>query len=74
MSITSESFVRFMQALLEDRPSELRRGQHLFNLIYNYNPKLGQAIVATNLDPFHVDKNIGPCLEFVVKNWSIYED
>lgn len=73
MNITSESFINFLQSLL-NRHIEIRKGQHLFNMISIYNPKLAELIISTDIDPFHDDSKIEECLKFIIKNWAAYDN
>lgn len=69
---TSESFISFIKSLLE-RPSDIRQGQHLFNMLNIYNSKLAELIICTDKDPFHDDSKIKACLEFIIKYWITYD-
>jgi len=69
---TSESFISFIKSLLE-RPSDIRQGQHLFNMLSSYNNHLADIIVDTEYDPFYNDSNIEACLQYIIKNWTAYD-
>ena len=42
-----------------------RKGQTVFNCLYNLYPELANKIRATELDPFYVDERIPQTLEYV---------
>jgi len=72
MNIISESFINFVKSLL-NKDVEIRKGQHLFNMIHLYNPKLAELIIDTDFDPFYDDSKIEDCLKFIIKNWTAYD-
>jgi len=42
-----------------------RKGQALFNAIYYVDPEIANKIRGSDIDPFHIDDNIEPCMKFL---------
>lgn len=73
MTTTSESFINYVIAL-QTRPSELRIGQHMFNMLCDYNISLANEIRGDNvLDPFYNDNKVPVFLNYIIDNWNKYE-
>lgn len=70
---TSESFIEYIIAL-QTRPSELRIGQHMFNMLCDYNKPLANEIRSDKmLDPFYNDKKVPAFLHYIIQNWNKYD-
>jgi hypothetical protein len=73
MTTTSESFINYLIAL-QTRHSDLRIGQHMFNMLCDYNKLLANEIRGDNvLDPFYNDKKVPVFLNYIIQNWNKYD-
>ena len=48
----------------------LRFGQIVFNYLEDVRPDLANKIRATEMDPFHNDKNMAALNEYLLENWE----
>lgn len=53
-----------------DKRNNYRKGQILFNAVWNVDPKIANKIRGTDLDPFHNDSKIDACLKHILEVWS----
>jgi hypothetical protein len=62
-----------MQFLLKAQtvPKELRRGQHLMNLLWLYRSDLFEKIHNTGLDCFYQDSVIQKTEQWLMENWEM---
>lgn len=51
------------------KDSDIRYGQHYFNVLYRIKPKIANAIRATDLDPFFKDRVSYETEKFVKSSW-----
>ena len=58
--LTLEEYTEFCRRLKPKlkNPTELRRGQIMYNTLYNVNPLKAERIGGTDADPFFNNKNI----------------
>lgn len=72
---TSESFINYLIAL-QTRHPDLRIGQHMFNTLVTYNPKLVDDIreQSDTLDPFYNDNKVPVFLNYIINNWNKYDN
>lgn len=72
---TSESFINYLIAL-QTRPPSIRIGQHMFNTLCDYNPNLAKDIRGQldSIDPYYNDSNVPAFLNYVIQNWTKYDD
>jgi hypothetical protein len=75
MTTTSESFINYLIAL-QTRHPDLRMGQHMFNTLVTYNPRLVEDIREQSdaLDPFYNDSKVPVFLNYIIQNWNKYND
>jgi len=66
--LTFAGFVRAAHVMNVIYP-EWRKGQALFNTLYEIRPDLANEVQGTYFDPFRVDDRIGPFLTFVMVRW-----
>lgn len=60
--MTLEDFYSKWTLYMADNP-KLRKGQSIFNLMYDLYPQIANKYRATNLDPFYNDENINHFIE-----------
>ncbi len=48
---------------------EWREGQAFFNTLQVMRPDLGQSVVGSAIDPFHLDGNLRPFLDWLDDAW-----
>ena len=72
---TSESFINYLIAFQTRHPS-IRIGQHMFNTLCYYNPNLAKDIRGQldRIDPYYKDSNVPAFLNYVIQNWSKYDN
>lgn len=46
-----------------------RKGQYLFNVLFEERPDLSEKIRAGDLDPFYDDAKVHACLRWLKENW-----
>lgn len=51
-------------------PKHQRPGQWAYNLLDELRPDLGQRVVATDLDPFHISGRLSEFLSWVEEHWD----
>jgi hypothetical protein len=70
---TSESFINYLIAL-QTRPPSIRIGQHMFNILCDYNLQFCEDVIELDtIDPYYNDSNVPAFLSYVIENWSKYE-
>lgn len=57
--------VIILQSEMMNEHPKWRTGQALFNALYALFPEIGDSVRGGSVDPFHIDGNIGKCLEFI---------
>lgn len=45
-----------------------RKGQAFFNALHHLFPDEASKIVGTDIDPYHIDKNIEKCIEYLLND------
>lgn len=72
---TSESFINYLIAL-QTRPPSIRIGRHMFNILCDYNPNLAKDIRGQldTIDPYYNDSNVPAFLNYIIDNWTKYDD
>jgi hypothetical protein len=53
----------------EDTQGNIRKGQRLFNSLFEVDPTMANSIRGTNIDPFHDDSKIDDFIGFVIAQW-----
>lgn len=60
----------FLKEVLNNKPEYIRKGQALFNYLYEVNPDIANEIRATAMDCFHNDRLIPKTLEHLKQIWD----
>ena len=69
MNLTNDEYIEFRKQLketLKEFPS-LRKGQIMFNVLYEVKPELADKIRSSNIDPFYNDNNIPEFMKYINK-------
>jgi len=69
--MTFEEFEQeYLTNILNKKPDFIRKGQALFNYLYDVHPNLADEIRGTIIDPFHIDRNIPKTLSYINNHWN----
>ena len=47
----------------------LRKGQRLFNLLYEYRPELANELMRTEANPFYLDDRLDEAIAWITARW-----
>lgn len=68
--MTYEEFELAYFAELDNKPDFIRKGQCLFNFLYDIQSELANNIRGGDLDCFHSDRKIPATLKYIKEKWK----
>jgi hypothetical protein len=67
--MTFDEFLATVKQTEADKP-HWRRGQTVFNVLYQLRPDLAERIRTTDLDPFYLDNRVPWTLAWIEDEWD----